>query len=128
MIREVALPYLGAKPAQHLDQHLPQPKVRHAWIVIGIIAGGRLGYVFLYRPVHYLQNPWDIPALWEGGMSFHGGFLGLLVAITVFSWRNALPLGGVADAIALASPPAILLGRIANYINAELWGRPTSLP
>lgn len=98
------------------------------WIIVGIIAGGRLGYVFLYRPVHYLQHPWEIPAIWEGGMSFHGGFLGVLLAITIFSWRERLPMGGVADTIALASPPAILLGRIANFINAELWGRPTTLP
>ncbi len=98
------------------------------WIIVGIIAGGRLGYVFFYRPGHYLQNPWEIPALWQCGMSFHGGFLGVLLAITIFSWRWKLPLGGVADAIALASPPAILLGRIANFINAELWGRPTTLP
>ena len=81
--------------------------------------------MLLYRPGHYLQNPWEIPALWEGGMSFHGGLIGVVLAITIFSWREKLPLGGVADAIALASPPAILLGRIANFINAELWGRPT---
>jgi phosphatidylglycerol---prolipoprotein diacylglyceryl transferase len=106
----------------------PQLEALLTWIILGIIAGGRLGYVFLYRPIHYLQNPWQIPALWEGGMSFHGGLIGVVLAITIFSWRERLPLGGVADAIALASPPAILLGRIANFINAELWGRPTSLP
>ncbi|EYD77598.1 Prolipoprotein diacylglyceryl transferase [Rubellimicrobium mesophilum DSM 19309] len=106
----------------------PQLEALLTWIIIGIIAGGRLGYVLLYRPVHYLQHPWEIPALWEGGMAFHGGLIGVLLAITIFSWREGLPLGGVADAIALASPPAILLGRIANFINAELWGRPTSLP
>jgi phosphatidylglycerol:prolipoprotein diacylglycerol transferase len=98
------------------------------WIILGIIAGGRLGYVLFYRPGHYLQNPWEIPAIWQGGMSFHGGLLGVTLAILVFSRRHRLRLGGVADAIALASPPAILLGRIANFINAELWGRPTTLP
>jgi phosphatidylglycerol:prolipoprotein diacylglycerol transferase len=98
------------------------------WTILGIIAGGRLGYVLLYRPAHYLQNPWEIPALWEGGMSFHGGFVGVVLAVLIFSRSQRLPLGGVADAIALASPPAILLGRIANFINAELWGRPTALP
>ena len=106
----------------------PQLESLLTWIIVGIIAGGRLGYVVFYRPGHYLQNPWEIPALWQGGMSFHGGFLGVLLAILIFSWRQRLPLGGVADAIALASPPAILLGRIANFINAELWGRPTTLP
>jgi phosphatidylglycerol:prolipoprotein diacylglycerol transferase len=98
------------------------------WIILGIIAGGRLGYVLFYRPGYYLQNPLEIPALWQGGMSFHGGFLGVILAILVFARAHRLPLGGVADTIALASPPAILLGRIANFINAELWGRPTTLP
>lgn len=98
------------------------------WIVVGIIGGGRLGYVLFYKPAYYLAHPLEIPILWEGGMSFHGGFIGVMLAILIFSRRNALPLGGVADTIALASPPAILLGRIANFINAELWGRPTDLP
>jgi phosphatidylglycerol:prolipoprotein diacylglycerol transferase len=98
------------------------------WIILGIIAGGRLGYVLFYQPGYYLSHPLEIPALWQGGMSFHGGFLGVMLAILIFSRAHRLPLGGVADTIALASPPAILLGRIANFINAELWGRPTTLP
>ena len=99
-----------------------------SWIILGIIAGGRLGYVVLYRPSYFLQNPLEIPAIWQGGMSFHGGLIGVTIAILVWTARAGLSLGGVADTIALASPPAILLGRIANFINAELWGRPTSLP
>ncbi|NAZ37446.1 prolipoprotein diacylglyceryl transferase [Rubellimicrobium sp. CFH 75288] len=106
----------------------PQLEALLTWIILGIVAGGRLGYVLFYRPLHFLQHPWEIPALWQGGMSFHGGFLGVVLAVALFARRHALPLGGVADAIALASPPAILLGRIANFINAELWGRPTTLP
>ncbi|MBP1805705.1 prolipoprotein diacylglyceryl transferase [Rubellimicrobium aerolatum] len=98
------------------------------WIILGIIAGGRLGYVVFYQPGHFLRAPWEIPMIWQGGMSFHGGFLGVLLAILIFCARHRLPLGGVADAIALASPPAILLGRLANFVNAELWGRPTLLP
>jgi len=98
------------------------------WIIVGIIAGGRLGYVFFYQPAYYLANPAQIPALWQGGMSFHGGFIGVMLAIGITAWRGGLPLGGVADTIALASPPAILLGRLANFVNAELWGRPTTLP
>lgn len=98
------------------------------WIVVGIIGGGRLGYVLFYQPAYYLANPLEIPILWQGGMSFHGGFIGVVIAIFVFSRRNAIPLGSAADTIALASPPAILLGRIANFVNAELWGRPTDLP
>jgi phosphatidylglycerol---prolipoprotein diacylglyceryl transferase len=70
----------------------------------------------------------EIPILWQGGMSFHGGFLGVVVAIYVFARRQGLVLGSLADTVALAAPPAILLGRLANFINAELWGRPTTLP
>ena len=99
-----------------------------SWIILGIIAGGRLGYVFLYRPAYYLQNPLEIPAIWQGGMSFHGGLIGVALAVLLFARSERLPLGGVADTVALAAPPAILLGRVANFINAELWGRPTDLP
>ena len=98
------------------------------WIILGIIVGGRLGYVLFYRPAYFLDHPAEIPAIWQGGMSFHGGLLGVILALVAFSRREGLPLGGVADAISLASPVAILLGRIANFVNAELWGRPTALP
>jgi phosphatidylglycerol:prolipoprotein diacylglycerol transferase len=98
------------------------------WIVVGVIAGGRLGYVILYKPLHYLQSPWEIPILWEGGMSFHGGFVGVVLAVYFFSRVNAVPLPQLSDAIAIAATPAILLVRLANFINAELWGRPTTLP
>ncbi|WP_341211347.1 prolipoprotein diacylglyceryl transferase [uncultured Limimaricola sp.] len=99
-----------------------------SWIILGIIAGGRLGYALIYQPGYYLAHPWEIPFLWQGGMSFHGGFIGVILAILIFARRHKLPLGGVADTIALATPPALLLGRISNFINAELWGRPTDLP
>ena len=98
------------------------------WIIVGIIGGGRLGYVLLYKPAYYLSHPIEIPILWEGGMSFHGGFVGVVLAILIFARRQNIPLGSAADTIALASPPAILLGRIANFVNAELWGRETTLP
>ncbi len=98
------------------------------WIVLGIIGGGRLGYVLFYKPAYYLSNPLEIPIIWEGGMSFHGGFLGVVLAIFFFARRHGIPLGSAADSIALASPVAIMLGRLANFVNAELWGRPTDLP
>lgn len=98
------------------------------WVIVGIIVGGRLGYVLFYKPAYYLSKPWEIPFVWEGGLSFHGGFLGVVLAIFLFARHHNLPLGGAADTIALASPPAILLGRIANFVNAELWGRPTTVP
>ncbi len=99
-----------------------------SWIILGIIGGGRLGYVLFYQPGYYLSHPWEIPFLWQGGMSFHGGFIGVVLAILIFARNQRIPLGGAADTIALATPPALLLGRIANFINAELWGRPTDLP
>ncbi len=98
------------------------------WMILGIIVGGRLGYVLFYQPAYYLANPGEIPAVWQGGMAFHGGFLGVCLALMIFTRKHGIPLLPAADLIALAAPPALLLGRIANFINAELWGRPTDLP
>jgi phosphatidylglycerol:prolipoprotein diacylglycerol transferase len=98
------------------------------WIVIGIIVGGRLGYVLFYKPAEYIANPVEIFYLWRGGMAFHGGLLGVVLAAFIFTWRRSIPQMTAADAIVLAVPPGLLLGRIANFINAELWGRPTDLP
>lgn len=98
------------------------------WIIIGVILGGRLGYVLFYQPAYYLANPMQILAIWQGGMSFHGGLLGVIAAAFIFTWRQGIPKTAAADAIALGVPPGLLLGRIANFINAELWGRPTDLP
>lgn len=99
-----------------------------SWIVIGVIAGGRLGYVLFYKPMHFLANPQEIPAVWQGGMSFHGGFVGVVLAVWIWSRRKGVALPAIADMIALTATPAILLVRVANFINAELWGRPTTLP
>ncbi|MCP3971898.1 MAG: prolipoprotein diacylglyceryl transferase [Rhodobacteraceae bacterium] len=98
------------------------------WIIIGIVLGGRLGFVLFYQPAHYLANPLDIVKVWQGGMAFHGGFLGVALAVWVFSRRNGISLGHLSDAMALCVPPGLMLGRIANFVNAELWGRPTDLP
>ncbi|SEN03656.1 phosphatidylglycerol:prolipoprotein diacylglycerol transferase [Loktanella fryxellensis] len=98
------------------------------YIVIGVIVGGRLGYCLFYQPAYYIANPLEIPAIWTGGMSFHGGFIGVVLAVYLFARRNAVPLGSLADVTALAATPAILLVRIANFVNGELWGRPTDLP
>ena len=98
------------------------------WIILGVVLGGRLGYVLFYQPRFFASNPGDILKIWEGGMSFHGGALGVLIAGLVFCWKNALSPLKVGDAIAVATPPALFLGRIANFINAELWGRPSDLP
>jgi phosphatidylglycerol:prolipoprotein diacylglycerol transferase len=98
------------------------------WLVVGIILGGRLGYVLFYQPAHFLANPWEIPMIWEGGMAFHGGFLGVVAAGVLFCRAERVPMLSAGDMMALATPPGLLLGRIANFINAELWGRPTDLP
>ena len=98
------------------------------YIVIGVIGGGRLGYVLVYKPGDFLADPVDILKVWQGGLSFHGGFLGVVLAVILFSWRHKVPLAKLSDIIAVSATPAILLVRIANFINAELWGRPTDLP
>jgi phosphatidylglycerol---prolipoprotein diacylglyceryl transferase len=98
------------------------------WIILGVLLGGRMGYVFLYQPGSYLEDPLSIIAIWEGGMSFHGGLLGVVLAAWLYTWRHNINRLSAADAIALGVPPGLLLGRLANFINAELWGRPTELP
>jgi len=98
------------------------------WIVIGIIVGGRLAYTLIYQPGYYLSHPLEILMLWQGGMAFHGGFLGVCVATFLWCRAKAVPLGSTADAMALGAPAGLLLGRVANFINNELWGRPTDLP
>ncbi len=98
------------------------------WVILGIIVGGRLGFVLFYQPAYYFANPAQIPAIWQGGMSFHGGLIGVIVAALVFCLRAGVPLRPAADMMAMATPPGLFLGRLSNFINAELWGRPTDLP
>ncbi|TNF63787.1 MAG: prolipoprotein diacylglyceryl transferase [Rhodobacteraceae bacterium] len=98
------------------------------WAILGIILGGRLGFVLFYQPGYYLANPGQILAVWQGGMSFHGGLLGVVIASWIYAARHGLPRRSLADLIALCVPAGLLLGRVANFINAELWGRPTDLP
>ncbi|MDT8325937.1 MAG: prolipoprotein diacylglyceryl transferase [Roseovarius sp.] len=98
------------------------------WVILGVILGGRLGFVLFYQPAYYLQNPLQILQVWQGGMSFHGGLLGVVTACILYSKRQGAPWLSVADVLCMVAPIGLLLGRIANFINAELWGRPTSLP
>lgn len=98
------------------------------WIILGVILGGRLGYVLFYQPAYFLANPTQILMVWQGGMAFHGGLLGVVIAVLVYTQRHAIPRMSAMDAICLGVPPGLLLGRIANFVNAELWGRPTDLP
>ena len=97
------------------------------WATFGVVLGGRLGYVLIYRPDHYLANPLDILFIWEGGMSFHGGLVGVILAVWWFSRRRALDILGVGDYVACAAPVGLFFGRIANFINAELIGRPSDV-
>lgn len=97
------------------------------WIVFGVILGGRLGYVIFYEPSKYIGDPVSILKVWQGGMSFHGGFLGVVLTAYLFFKRNLVPYASGADLLALCTPIGLLLGRIANFINAELWGRATEM-
>jgi phosphatidylglycerol---prolipoprotein diacylglyceryl transferase len=98
------------------------------WITLGIILGGRLGYVLFYRPGHYLLHPWEIAFVWQGGMAFHGGALGVIVATLWFCRRNALDPLAFGDRVAPVVPIGLFLGRCANFINGELWGRVSDVP
>jgi phosphatidylglycerol:prolipoprotein diacylglycerol transferase len=98
-----------------------------SWATLGVVLGGRLGYVLFYQPGYYFTHPAMIFAVWDGGMSFHGGLLGVTIAIAWFCYRNGLDILGFADRIAVTVPIGLGLGRIANFINGELWGRPAPL-
>ena len=96
--------------------------------VLGVILGGRLGEVLFYNPGYYFSHPLKIFAVWEGGMSFHGGFLGVMVAMALFAWQQKLRWLELMDFIAPLVPPGLAFGRLGNFINGELWGRPTDMP
>jgi phosphatidylglycerol:prolipoprotein diacylglycerol transferase len=98
------------------------------WGVIGMVVGGRLGYVLFYDLPYYTANPTQIAAFWDGGMSFHGGVLGLMLAIAIFTRAKGGPILSGMDLLAAVAPIGLLLGRIANFINSELYGAPTTLP
>jgi phosphatidylglycerol:prolipoprotein diacylglycerol transferase len=94
------------------------------WVTLGIIVGGRTGYVLFYNPAFFAQHPAEIFQLWNGGMSFHGGFLGCVAAVMLFARKNNISILSLGDITTGVAPIGILLGRIANFINSELWGRP----
>ncbi|WP_025899721.1 prolipoprotein diacylglyceryl transferase [Sneathiella glossodoripedis] len=98
------------------------------WATLGVIFGGRLGYVLFYKPEFYLENPAQILMVWQGGMSFHGGFIGVVAAALLFARKHKLPTFELADMLATVAPIGLFFGRIANFINAELFGRPTDVP
>jgi phosphatidylglycerol:prolipoprotein diacylglycerol transferase len=98
------------------------------WVTLGIILGGRIGYVLFYNFPHFAAHPAEIIALWKGGMSFHGGFIGCVLAVVLFAWRRDIPFLSLGDVTTAVAPIGLFLGRLANFINGELWGRPTDVP
>ena len=98
------------------------------FMTVGVLLGGRLGYVLFYQPRFFLANPLEIAAVWNGGMSFHGALLGSIVAIILFARRIGAELWSVMDLAAAATPMGLFFGRLTNFINAELWGRPSTVP
>jgi len=96
--------------------------------VLGVVLGGRLGYVLFYKPAYYFSHPLEILAVWQGGMSFHGGFLGVILAMVFIARKHGIRWLAVTDFIAPLVPPALGAGRIGNFINGELWGRTTDVP
>ena len=98
------------------------------WATIGVVLGGRLGYVLFYKPGFYLENPLNILTVWQGGMSFHGGLLGVCIATILFCRKRGIPLFRFADLLGCAAPIGLFFGRIANFINGELFGRAGDVP
>ena len=99
------------------------------WIMIGVLAGGRLGWwIFYHRNVGTPEPWWEPIAIWHGGMSFHGGLVGVILALLLWRWRHGTSFWNLADAAAVVTPIGLFLGRIANFLNGELFGRPTNLP
>ena len=101
---------------------------RMFWAMAGVLIGGRLGIVLFYQPSFYFSHPVNILRIWDGGMSFHGGMLGVTTALIWFTRSRKIRLFDVADLVACATPIGLFFGRIANFINDELWGRPTDVP
>src|SRR6185437_2268210 len=97
------------------------------WATLGVVLGGRIGYVLFYNLPYYIDHPFEALSVWHGGMSFHGGALGVTAAIILFTRRRKLPLFAFADIITAAIPIGLFFGRIANFINGELYGRPTDV-
>lgn len=112
------------------DFDISKPEVDdlYFYAVLGLIIGARLGYILFYNLKMYLDNPLEIPAFWHGGMSFHGGLIGVLIAGVLFCWRNKKSFWKLADLVIVTAPIGLGLGRIGNFINGELYGRVTQVP
>ncbi|MBM9537234.1 prolipoprotein diacylglyceryl transferase [Desulfobulbus alkaliphilus] len=111
----------------HWERLLQRLDNLNLFVIIGVIVGGRLGYVLLYQPSYYIANPLEIAAIWTGGMSFHGGCAGVLIAGFLYCRRHDLDFWKVADLYAVTAPIGLFFGRLGNFINGELYGRVTSV-
>jgi len=118
--------YLAGLPPRLVTRHQLDDFL--LWATLGVILGGRLGYVLFYQLHEYLKEPLQIVYVWRGGMSFHGGLLGVILAMYLFARRRGLPFLALTDIVACATPIGLFLGRLANFINGELFGRPTDVP
>lgn len=122
--------YLTARAQKADNSARPGPEEADAfltWAVLGVILGGRLGYALFYNLPYFIDHPLEVLAVWHGGMSFHGGLLGVIVAIILFSRRQGFNPLKLSDPISVAVPIGLFFGRIANFINSELWGRTTDV-
>lgn len=117
-LKKYASPYLTPS---HFDDLV-------TWVVIGVILGGRFGYIFFYNAEYYFANPGDILKIWQGGMAFHGGLIGVISAMILFAWKNGIPFFALSDRVAVVTPIGLFFGRIANFINGELYGRVSDVP
>ncbi len=120
------LSYLAPKRGVRLDSEGVIEFV--IYLILGVFLGGRLGYVLFYNLPYYLEHPAQIVAVWDGGMSFHGGLIGVIVAVALFSRKAAIPFWDLAELVVPVAPLGLFLGRIGNFINGELWGRPSDVP
>lgn len=139
-IRWYALAYLagfllGWKYIRALIARVPDQRPSHAdiddflpWGILGVILGGRIGYVLFYQPGLYMQNPLEVFMIWHGGMSFHGGASGMIAAMVAYAWVKKIPVLRLTDWVCCAVPIGLFFGRIANFINGELFGRVTTAP
>lgn len=126
---------VGWRYARYLTKFSPDHKLKPtsmdelmSWVIFGVVLGGRLGYVLFYEPLRYLYDPLSIIEVWKGGMSFHGGLLGVLLSVWLFSKRHKIKFFLIMDIMACATPIGLFFGRIANFINGELYGRITNQP
>lgn len=136
-IRWYALAYiaglvLGWQMLRRLVGHAPAVAMREqaddylTWATLGVVFGGRLGYVLFYQPARFIVAPWESFAVWQGGMSFHGGLLGVALATIIFCRRNGISVLDFGDRLVVGAPIGLFFGRLANFINGELWGRPAA--